>query len=108
MAEDPLSCPIPPLHALSKAAASRAPAHPRFHQDFAPSDFLPSVLQAGLRWRAAVLSNAQIRAKQFRLRMEKSLTATSALAEAGEGTLQPCHGQIRVSIARHIQQGPWP
>lgn len=56
--------------------------------------------------RAVVISNAQTRAKQFRLRMEKSLTATLALAEAGEGTLQPSHIQLRVSIARHIQQGP--
>lgn len=43
--------------------------------------------------RAAVTSKAQIRAKQFRLRMEKSFPTMLTLAEAREGTLQTSHNR---------------
>lgn len=68
--------------------------HPFPHhcqQDFTPSGFLPSILQAG-HLPATITANTQIRAKEFRLRMgkkKKKLTAALAWAEAGEGRHSP-------------------
>lgn len=103
-AEDPLSCPVPLLHAFFKAAAAQAPTYPpHFHQDFVPSDFLPSILQA--EHLSPPESSCYIKCTD----QGKAIQAKDGKkphCNVGSGTLQPSHSQLRVSIARHIQQGP--